>query len=148
MAGAKTYDLKSVNIAVAGIPINGFQDGDAVGVSRSNDGYAMASGADGEVLFSKMNDRTGTITFTLLYGSSANKTFSDLAALDAQNNTGLASISIRDTRGGSKIFARQCRVQKIPDVTFAKEGGTLEWIFMCADIDIELNGLAAEQPNV
>ena len=148
MAGAKTYDLKSIQMIVGGVSVDGAQDGDKAVMAFAEDAFTMTNGADGETQFAKSNNASGTITFTLLYSSGINQIFSDLYEADRTNNGGLTSITLRDTRGATLITARACRIQKFPDVTLAREGGTMEWIFMCAELRANAGGLADEQPTV
>lgn len=146
MAGAKTFDLNSVSFAVGGVIIDGFQAGDACTAQSNSDAFSMESGADGEVLFTKSNDRTGTIELTLMYSSEANRTLSELHQLDLQSNAGLTSITITDTRGGCEVFAKNCRISKLPDLTLGQEAGTLTWPLHCADLSVKYFGLPDETP--
>lgn len=52
----KTYDLRSVIIAINGIRIQGFGDDDAIGFEMAGDDIEDSVGADGQVTASRTND--------------------------------------------------------------------------------------------
>jgi hypothetical protein len=58
----------------------------------------------------------------------------------------VVSISIDDAQGGSKVFVESAWIQKIPDLTHAREAGTLEWVFDCAEMNVELFGILPATP--
>lgn len=132
----KSYSFKRFGISVNNTPVEGFQDGDGVVAARSQDDTSMTSGNDGEVMISEMNDKSGTITFHLLYSSGFNDRFRELAKSQAFFN-----ILVRDLVGGSKIKGTSCRIMKTPDMTIGREGGTLEWACNVGILDLEPRGL-------
>lgn len=147
MAGAKTYNLANISVSVNGNIVDGFGPGDVVTVARTADMVTQQNGADGEVVQSISNNRTGTMAFTLLYSSESNQLFTELARQTETTGQGLASINLEDSNGGAIVSAKNCRVQKIPDFTFGEEAGTLEWTWLCADLDIQYLGLPDETPT-
>ena len=148
MAGAlvKTFDLKRVALTVNGIPIRGFQDGDAIAVETDNDLWTKKVGVDGEVARAAVNDRTGKITINLLYSSSANATLNNLLEADKSDGTGIVDILVEDTSGGFKCFAAQAWVLKHPSVTLGSDVPVREWVMDCGQLEITHAGITP--PNV
>jgi len=139
----KTFDLTEVNMMVGTLPISGFQDGDAMTWEPAEDLYNMVSGADGEVARSRTNNKSGTLTFNLLYSSDANAVFQQMLDDDENNNTGIRTILIEDLRGGFRLVAGQAWVQAQPPVTFSKEMGTREWVLGVGRAQITHAGIVA-----
>ena len=139
----KTYDPANVFVAVDGIPIGGYQDGDAITVAFDNDAYAKVVGADGEVARSKRNDSTGKITLNLLYSSSSNAALRAILARQ-RTNEDVVGITIVDGQGGYEVDAPQCWIVKAPDATFGTEMGTLEWVFDTGQMDPIYSGINDE----
>lgn len=126
---AKTYDLKRVLMTVNGVPVSGFDEGEAVTVEFNEDAWKMKVGADGEAVRSKTNNRSGKLTFNVLYSSSANNIFESLRLADELTNSGQAAIYLKDLASGTEVFAARAWVTKSPNITFGQEAGAREWVF-------------------
>jgi len=140
--GAKTYNLNDVNVTVDGTIVHGYGDGDAVVIARNSDDYSAQAGSDGEVMFSALNDKSGTITFNLQFGSLLNRVFSDIAAAKRQ-----VAISITEKNGAAQVTVRSAYVQRPPDYTFGREAQVMEWQFICSEILSDFGGLPDETPT-
>ena len=138
--GIKTYDSNQTTLIINNVAITGYGDTDTFAISRNSDDYSGVAGADGEYTYSALNDRSGTITVSLSYGSRANRTMMELVNSDRSNNGGVTDITFTDKRGGSVATARG-RVQRVPDATIGREVGVMDWVFLCADIDATWIGL-------
>lgn len=139
----KSFDLTRVLIAVDGVSITGFQDGDAVTIVFDNDFWNKVVGADGEVARSARNDRTGKITFNVLYSSKANETFNAILARQATLED-VVGITIVDLQGGAEVEAPQCWIMKAPDITYSSDMGVQEWIFDTGQMTVEYAGINDE----
>jgi len=139
----KTFDLTRVLIAVDGVDITGFQEGDAMTMAFDNDFWNKVVGADGEVARSARNDRTGKLTFNLLYSSKANAHFQSILARAATLED-VVGITVVDLQGGAEIESPQSWIVKAPDVTFGSDMGTLEWIFDTGQMSVEYGGINDE----
>jgi len=135
MAG-KTVNLPGVVMAINGIPIGGFSDGDAATIEFNSDLHELTMGVDGEGMFNSTNDQSGTITFSMLYTSESNQTFQD-----AMDSGDAFSISIVDTAGGYEMFAATCKVMKRPSRTYSKAAGPTEWACLSDKIDDSNHGV-------
>lgn len=97
----------------------------------------MTIGADGSVMHSLHAGKGGTLTLTLLKTSPVNAQLSELYNFQTKSSAthGQNTITIRDIARGDTITSQLCAFQKHPDVTYAKEGGTMQWIFDAGVVD-------------
>jgi len=124
----KTYDPKQVIIIIGGNTMTGFADGTFVIVARNEDGWSLQIGTDGEGTRSKSNNKSGTVTFTLMQSSDSNQILSALAALDELSNAGAVPIMVKDNSGESLYIAETAWIRKYADSEFAREAGPREWV--------------------
>ena len=81
-ASFKIYDPDQVSLSLAGIPIDGYADGEFVRIERETDVFSDVAGSNGEVARSKTNDNRGTVTFILMQTSKTNDLLSALYNLE------------------------------------------------------------------
>lgn len=136
----KTYDFKKVILTIAGIPIFGFIDGDAIVVAKSDDEWGMSTGNDGEVTRVKRNQPSGRITIRLASSSASNSVLDGLRQADDLTGLGMVPILIKDLFGVDLVFAGQCWCVKAPDMTFARDSGQREWVYDCGDLKMTQGG--------
>jgi hypothetical protein len=123
----KTYDPKAVAIIIAGIPISGIADGTFITAARDNPMWNSGAGSDGEGYRAKSNDKSGTVTLTLLQTSASNDALSALAKLDEASGDGVGPLLIKDNSGRTLIAAESCWIEKPADAEFAREISNREW---------------------
>jgi hypothetical protein len=68
---AKTYDLKNVVCTIGGVPISGYGETDAVTLEWTSDIVESTVTADGQAIYSRLNDRRLNVTVTLSQKSRA-----------------------------------------------------------------------------
>lgn len=136
----KSYNAAEVVIIFAGIPMEGLADGTFVTVARNNQAFSLAVGSDGEGARAKSNDKSGTITITLMQNSAANDLLSAIANLDEQSGDGVAPFLMKDLSGTTLVAAETAWVQKQADVEFAKEITNREWVLESDAIDMFVGG--------
>ncbi|HCU25438.1 MAG TPA: DUF3277 domain-containing protein [Deltaproteobacteria bacterium] len=124
---AKTYDPKQIVLIVGGFQLSGYADGTFVNVDRNEDMYTLQIGADGEGVRSKSNNRSGTVTFSLLQSSASNEILSAFAKADELSNSGVFPLLIKDTSGTSIYAAEMAWIKKIASSEFGNEAGAREW---------------------
>lgn len=97
----------------------------------------MVIGADGQGMHSLHAGKGGTVTARFLKTSPTNAQLQEMYSRDAASsaNWGQNTIVIRDPARGDIITARGCAFQKFPDLSFAKDGNTVEWVWDAAEID-------------
>ncbi|MFU9135768.1 MULTISPECIES: phage structural protein [unclassified Erwinia] len=110
---------------------------EGITVAMAGNKNTMTLGIDGEGMNSLLPGKSGTITINLLQTSPVNKKLS--LAYNAQSESsatwGNNVIVIRNNASGDVITARGVAFNKLPDMKFTKEGGTLSWVFDCIKID-------------
>lgn len=126
----KVYDPSEVLIQFGAITMEGYADGTFVTVDDDEDAYSLQVGTDGEAVRSKSNNRSGTITLTLLQSSQANTLLSAQHNLDrlSSGGVGIAPLLIKDNNGLAIYTAETCWIQKRPSAEFAREATAREWV--------------------
>ena len=97
----------------------------------------MTIGADGTSMHSLHADRSGTVTVQLLKTSPVNQKLSLMYAYQTASSAlhGQNTISLANTQTGDSITCQVVAFKKAPDLKYAKEGGTVEWVFNAGRID-------------
>lgn len=137
-----TYDPSLLVVAIGGILVDGFNDGDAIAVKRYEENYFLKVGVDGGVARARNSNKTGSIEITLLSTSGANDKLSSFFLADSLtvDGTPIGTVVIADTSGRTVISATQAWLKKLPDMGFGKEVGERKWIIDCADLKILAGG--------
>jgi hypothetical protein len=109
----------------------------------------MTQGADGGGMHSLHASDAGKITVRLLKTSPVNAQLSALYRFQKANSGqwGQNVIMVSDTQRGDVCTGRQCAFTKHPDLTYATEGGIIEWEFDAIRLD-ELLGAGVPDVNV
>jgi hypothetical protein len=136
----KTYNPAQVQCIVAGIPISGYADGTFITCGRDNDAFSSGSGSDGEGWRAKSNDRTGTLTLTLLQTSESNDALSALAIADELSGDGVGPLMLKDGSGRTLFAAETCWIAKTADVEFAREVTGREWMIKTDALEVFVGG--------
>lgn len=132
----KTYDPASVVVSVGGVPMSGYADGTFVSVDRDEDAFTKVTGADGNTTRVKTNNRSGSLTLTLMQSSPSNDVLSGFAQLDEALNAGVVPVLIKDLSGTSTYFSATGWIRKYATSDFGKEINNREWIIDLADLDV------------
>lgn len=136
----KSYDPASVSIVFAGIPMEGFADGTFITVARDNPSFNLAIGSDGEGARAKSNDKSGTITVTLMQNSATNDLLSSLSIVDEQTGNGVGPFLMKDLSGRSICAAETAWLEKPSDISFAREIENREWTIKTDSLDLFAGG--------
>lgn len=104
---------------------------EGITVSRVEDKNVMTVGADGKGQHSLIASDAAMVTVRLLKTSPANAAL--MAMYNAQSISsalwGLNVFTITDPPRGDYTVAQSAAFKKVPDLTYAKEGGIMEWTF-------------------
>lgn len=136
MAAPINYDFRQVVVTVAGVPIEGFADGDSIAIERASDDYTMQVGSDGEGARSKQNNKSGSITLTLMRGADSNLYLQGLYLADEVSGAGAVPVVIADLRGSMVAGTTAGWIKKLPGGTFGRDNGTVEWVFDTTSLEI------------
>ena len=131
-----TFDPATVIVSIGGTPMSGLADGTFVIVSRDEDIFSKVSGADGEVSRAKSNNRSGSLTLTLIQTSMSNDVLSAIAVLDEISNTGIVPVFVKEIGTSTILMAGEGWVKKMPDVSYSKEIENREWVLDLAIVNM------------
>lgn len=138
----KTYDPKGILMILAGAPIEGLAPDTFVVAERRNPSWGLTVGADGEGARAKSNDKSGTITFTLVQTSLSNDFLSGLALLDELSNNGVGPLLIKDLNGNTILEAGTAWISKPANAEFGKEIANREWTVETDNLTMFVGGAA------
>lgn len=127
-----TYDFKNTSVLINGVLISGYADGDAIQMEQREDSVELLVGAGGDSEYSESNDKSATLTLTLLVSSASSIYLEDL------HNAGEElDVQIIDKNQNSRNkAASQCRIQRNAPLTRGKEGSPREWTILMPEITI------------
>jgi hypothetical protein len=113
---------------------------EGITVTMVEDKATMTVGADGFVMYSLHAGKSGTFTIRLQKTSPTNQMLAQLYAAQSVTSAlyGQNTITINDPVRGDNITGQQCGFSRLPTVTYAKEGGMIEWAFHVGVVDMVL----------
>ena len=132
-----TYSFQDVVAAIAGVggSINlaagaGVAE-EGITIESMEDKSVMTIGADGAGMHSLVANEASTVTIRLLKTSPVNKQLQEMYNQQTKSsaNHGKNTITVRDAVRGDNITLTEVAFKKRPTVTYAKEGGMMEWTF-------------------
>ncbi|KWR75318.1 hypothetical protein RN01_29845 [Cupriavidus sp. SHE] len=110
---------------------------EGITIAMANDKNTMTVGSDGNGQHSLRADNSGQITVRYLKTAPVNRTL--MALYNAQRIDsrlwGKNVITVTQSVAGDIATGIQCAFKKIPDLTYATDGGTVEWVFDCVRLD-------------
>lgn len=136
----RTYNPAIVTVSFKGINITGFMDGTFIEVERDEDTFTKHVGATGDVTRTRNNNKSGKVTVTLTQASATNDLLAALALLDEQFGGQYGAFQIKDLSGNMKCRSTQAWIKKQPKVERAKESGSVQWEFDCAELEMFVGG--------
>lgn len=131
------YSFLDVQAAIVG-PGGQFSLGSGAGAAEEGITVSMAeekgtttTGADGQIMQSLHAGNTGSVAVRLLKTSPVNALLSQLYNFQRQNSGawGVNVITVTDVQRGDVVSAVQMAFVKQPDLAYAKDGNTVEWMF-------------------
>lgn len=124
----KAYDLKAVNLSIAGIEISqgGGTDGFVEITPPKN--FEHVDGVDGESISYRAASKTATFTLTLLESADVNEDLIGLinADLEANDGSGIGDFLLEDLNFGHE-FAGRCRLDGYPSAGKQAEAGNWQY---------------------
>lgn len=145
-----SYDSKEVAVIIHGNLLTGFAEGSRVNVARRNPSFELVKGSDGEGAFNPTNDKSGTITVTLLSTSAGNSWLSGLLASQEAGRLGDIACAVEDNSGNSLHFGAQCRIEGWAEANYEQQANAREWTILVSDLEqfIGGNGEIIEIPDL
>ena len=131
-----TYSFQDVFCTITGpggVALVGSGGGAAeegITIERDEDANTMTKGASGTIMHSMHAANSGTVTVRLLKTSPFNAMLMLMYELQKASSVlwGLNFITLTTLRGDFMSMAF-CAFKKAPALTWAKEGGVVEWVF-------------------
>lgn len=104
---------------------------EGITIEPSQDKNIMTIGADGSGMHSLVADESSKVTVRLLKTSPVNAQLQQMYNLQTLSSLthGKNTITIRDVVRGDSIVLTQAAFARRPTITYAKEGGMVEWTF-------------------
>ena len=110
---------------------------EGITIAAANDKNTMTVGSDGKVMHSLRADGSGQITLRYLKTAPVNSRL--MALYNAQKLDsrlwGKNVITVSQSVAGDIATGIQCAFKKVPDLSYATEGGTVEWVFDAGRIE-------------
>ncbi len=139
----KVYSANEIKAALGGIPIeSGRGDDEFVAIKANNPRFSLKVGSDGEATYSENRDNSHEVTITLMQTSEANAVFSALLTGDIKTpgGAGIVPFALKDMQGRDVFFEKEARIAGWPDMSYAKETGTIPWILLCPNPERFIGG--------
>ncbi len=133
----KVYNADQVQVVICGVPVTkGWGDGTFLRIEQNEDSFTRVTGTDGETTRSRTNNRSHTITLTLMQSSDVNDLLSAVHTLDitSAGGAGIGPLIVKDGSGRSLYIAEKCWIKKPPAVEFGREAGPREWTFETGEL--------------
>ena len=129
------YSFTDVTASITGpggnFSLKGDNAEEGITIEPTGDVNTMTQGADGGVMHSLSAQTSGTVTVKLLKTSPLNAQLMTMLNYQRASSArhGQNTITVRDAARGDNITCTACAFKKVPSLTYAKEGGTLDWTF-------------------
>lgn len=137
----KQYNPEDVALSINGVTAAGFADGTFITLSYDDPRFTGVTGADGEHSIAKTASRVGTLTLTLAQTSATNDYLSGLLQAHMRGLTkGVGAFLLKDISGTTVAAGTGCYIENTPEVSFAKEVGTREWVIKVARLELFVGG--------
>lgn len=120
---------------------------EGITIEMAEDKDTMTTGADGSVMHSLHAGQAGSVTCRFLKTSPTNALLQVMYDLQTVSSAlhGLNTIVVTNPATGDIMTALQCAFRRQPTITYAKEGGIMEWSFNAGHI---YGVLGANPPQV
>jgi hypothetical protein len=138
-----TYSFMDVSATIVG-PGGTFALGygactaeEGISIAMIENKSTMTVGSDGCVMHSLHAGNAGTVTIRFLKVSGTNQLLQQMYDLQKSSSSlwGMNTIVISDPARGDQISCTLCAFQRFPNVNYAKDGGTQEWVFDAGRIE-------------
>ena len=110
---------------------------EGIEIENVDDKNIMNVGADGKVQHTLVASDAATVTVRLLKTSPLNAALQVMYDLQSASSAvwGLNTITVVDSGRNDYTVLQSCAFKKKAKLTYAKEAGTMEWIFDCGSVN-------------
>ena len=127
-----TYDPKKVSVTFGPVLITGVADGTFIESARNNQAVNLTVGSQGDGARAISNDKSGTVTVTLLSTSPSNALLEALAKTDELSGTSVLPLGVKDLSAPNNlVVGGESWIQQVASVGAGREldDGNREWVF-------------------
>ncbi len=116
---------------------------EGITIAALDDIDTMTIAADGEGMHSLHANKAGNVVLRLLKTSPVNQKLAQMYAFQTASSSshGQNTFSLSNTHTQDSVVCRQVAFKRAPDLTYAKEGGMVEWHFNAVKIDRALGSV-------
>jgi hypothetical protein len=113
---------------------------EGITIDMGGDKNTMSIGADGRAMHSLHADKSGTVTVRCQKVSPTNSILQDMYDAQQASSTlwGQNVIVIREVQSQDITTCVQCAFKKKPNLSYKKDGDTIDWVFDAGQIDTVL----------
>lgn len=142
----RNYDPARHILVWKGIEFRGVADGTFFSAERAEDSFKVKAGAKGAVVRTRMHNRIGQVTATLLPTSPTNTLLSAVLAADEEGVTvdaGVGPLLLKDLNGATVLAAPNAWLRRMPKKDVGDEPQNVEWILDCDELRGPIGGAFA-----
>lgn len=138
------YSPSDWMISVFGIPLVGFKDGTFLKVTRNAPSAKMTAGSQGDVVITRVLDKTGKVEITLQRESLSNQKLSAVLALwESGQVGGTGAFFCKNINSTSAASAAVSVIEKQPDMEAAADPSAIVWTILLDDVTMFNGGATA-----
>lgn len=130
------YSPSNVKVTFSAVDLNSFAEGTFVEIERDEDGFTTYVGALGDVCRTRNLNRLAKITVTLMAHAPINTVLGSLAKIDEDDATEVYPIQVKDLSNNMLCYGAEAWIMKRPKIERAKDSGTIQWVFVVAQLEI------------
>lgn len=124
------WNAKDVTLIYGPVRVDEFGDGDKISIAYRSAMSELVVGTDGDYDYSKMNDRSATVTIRTMHTSPANDQLLAIANLMLETGQGEYPIFIDDANGKRTHEALDAVIENIPNFAYGSSSPQIEWVFL------------------
>lgn len=129
-ARSTVYSADAVTLVAGGLTVESGRGPDEfLRIEQQEDDFTYQAGIDGEGVHSFSKNTHTLVTVTLMQTSAGNDVLSALHNASKLAGGSPVPIYVEDRNGNSKLVSSAAVITRMPNETYAREAGTVEWIF-------------------
>ena len=126
MTTLRTYDITQVKLVLGSVPVEGLS-AEGVVIEQENDDWAEVEDTAGNILRSRIPNRSALATVNVLPGSTASAQLNTLRALDKQTGRAPFTFYLRDFSSGTEVTAARAYFRRGVSVSMTSEAAAEAW---------------------
>lgn len=128
MARSTVYSANAITFTLAGLAIESGRGPDEfLKIEQQGDDFSHAAGLDGESVWNELLDKYTLLTLTLMQTAAGNGVLWGIHKASLIGGGLPSPVFVKDRKGGNLLVGTNALIIKTPDVTYAKEAGTIVW---------------------